>query len=203
MSKEKNTKARRRVLSSKGLALMMALVLMVGGVIGGTVAWLTATSDEVVNTFTTSDINVELKETKTDFKMIPGYTIEKDPKATVLSGSEECWLFVKLEKSTNFDSYLTYSMADGWYLVDGQTNVYARKVESKDIGTAYSVLKDDQVTVLGSVTKEMMEEANTETMKPTLTITAYASQLHKNATEVFTAVEAWANVNPTSSTTTD
>ena len=34
-------------------------------------------------------------------------------------------------------------------------------------------------------------------VKPTLTITAYASQLHKNATTEFTAAEAWANVNPT------
>lgn len=99
----------------KSFALILALVLVVGCVVGGTVAWLTATSDTVTNTFTTSDIKVQLKETKTNFKMIPGYTIEKDPKATVLAGSEECWLFVKLEKSTNFDSYLTYEMADGWF----------------------------------------------------------------------------------------
>ena len=30
--------------------------------------------------------------------------------------------------------------------------------------------------------------------KPTLTITAYASQLHKNATETFSASEAWNNI---------
>lgn len=176
----------------KSFALILALVLVVGCVVGGTVAWLTATSDTVTNTFTTSDIKVQLKETKTNFKMIPGYTIEKDPKATVLAGSEECWLFVKLEKSTNFDSYLTYEMADGWSLVEGQTNVYARKVLTANIGTAYSVLKGDQVTVKGDVTKTMMETAATS--KPTLTITAYASQLHKDANMEFTAKEAWANI---------
>lgn len=176
----------------KSFALILALVLVVGCVVGGTVAWLTATSDTVTNTFTTSDIKVQLKETKTNFKMIPGYTIEKDPKATVLAGSEECWLFVKLEKSTNFDSYLTYEMADGWSLVEGQTNVYARKVLTANIGTAYSVLKGDQVTVKGDVTKTMMETAATS--NPTLTITAYASQLHKNATTEFTAKEAWDNI---------
>lgn len=179
-------------MKKKVLILVLALALALTAVVGGTLAWLTATSDEVVNTFTTSDIKVELKETKTDFKMIPGYTIAKDPKATVLSGSEECWLFVKLEKSANFDSYLTYDMADGWTLVEGQTNVYARKVESADIGTAYSVLKGDQVTVKGDVTKDMMTAAANN--QPTLTITAYASQLHKNATEDFTAAEAWANI---------
>lgn len=185
----------------KSFALFLALVLVVGCAVGGTLAWLTATSDEVVNTFTTSDIKVELKETKSDFKMIPGYTIAKDPKATVLSDSEECWLFVKLEKSTNFDSYLTYEMAEGWTQLtqdkDGNDItdlVYYRKVDGKEntSGTPYSVLKGDKVTVKDEVTKTMMETAKTS--KPTLTITAYASQLHKNATEDFTAAQAWANI---------
>lgn len=185
-------------MTKKALVAISAVVLVLFCTVGGTLAWLTATSDQVVNTFTTADITVKLEETKTDFKMIPGYTIDKDPKATVVSGSEECWLFVKLDESTNFDSYLTYEMADGWTLVEGQTNVYARKVESANIGTAYSVLKNDQVTVKGEVTKADMTTAKTN--QPTLTITAYASQLHKNATEEFTAKEAWDNVNPSQST---
>ncbi len=181
----------------KTIAMIMATVMMVVCMVSGTLAWLTATSDEVKNTFTTSTIKVQLAETKTDFKMVPGHEIAKDPKATVLAGSEECWLYVKLEKSTNFDSYLTYEMADGWTLVSGETNVYARKVESANIGTSYSVLKGDKVTVKTDVTKTMMETA--ETSKPTLTITAYASQLNKNATEEFTAAEAWANITSTTS----
>lgn len=177
----------------KGFALILALVLAVGCVVGGTLAWLTAKSDTVTNTFTTSDITVTLKETTgAKYKMIPGYTISKDPKATVVAGSEECWLFVKLEKSANFDQYLNYEMADDWALVEGQTNVYARKVESANIGTPYSVLKDNQVTVKGEVTKEMMNTAKDN--EPTLTIIAYASQLHKNANDDFTAKEAWENI---------
>ena len=152
-------------MNKKGLALVLALTLLVVGVVAGTLAWLTAKSDTVTNTFTTSDIKVELKETTgTEYKMIPGYTISKNPKATVLAGSE--------------------------------TNVYYRKVQTADIGTAYSVLKGDQVTVKGEVTKAMMDGLTTETL-PKLTVTAYASQLHKNATTEFTAAEAWANVNPT------
>ena len=179
-------------MKKKVLALVLAMVLVVVGVAAGTLAWLTAKSDTVTNTFTTSDIKVEL----TEYKMIPGYDIHKDPKAKVLSGSEECFLFVKLEKSANFDDFMTYEMADGWTLVDGQTNVYSRKVVTADIGTAYSVLKDDKVTVKGEVTKAMMEGLSANTL-PTLTITAYASQLHKDAATEFTAAEAWANVNPT------
>ena len=186
-------------MKKKGLALVLALTLLVVGVVAGTLAWLTAKSDVVTNTFTTSDIKVELKETTgTEYKMIPGYTITKNPKATVLAGSEECYLFVKLDKSTNFDTYLEYDIADGWTeLKDVADKVYYRVVDgtTNQIGTAYSVLKGDQVTVKGSVTKEQMNALDADGVaKPTLTITAYASQLHKNATETFSASEAWNNI---------
>ena len=189
-------------MKKKGLAMVLALVLLAVCAVSGTLAWLTAKSDTVVNTFTTSDIEVKLEETKgttvtggKEFKMIPGYDLEKDPKATVLAGSEECYLFVKLDKSTNFDDFLTYEMAEGWTLVPNETNVYFRKVLTADIGTAYSVLKGDQVTVKGSVTKEQMNALDAAgAAKPTLTITAYASQLLKNATETFSASEAWNNI---------
>lgn len=182
-------------MKKKVLALVLAMVLVVVGVAAGTLAWLTATSDTVTNTFTTSDIKVELTETNETYKMIPGYDIHKDPKAKVVSGSEECFLFVKLEKSANFDDFMTYEMADGWTALTGVDGVYYREVRTANIGTAYSVLKGDKVTVEGKVTKAMMEGLSANTL-PTLTITAYASQLHKDAATEFTAAEAWANVNP-------
>ena len=185
-------------MKKKGLAMVLALVLLAVCAVSGTLAWLTAKSDVVTNTFTTSDIKVELKETTgTEYKMIPGYTISKDPKATVLSGSEECFLFVKLDKSENFDTYLEYVIADGWTKLDGVDTVYYRVVDgtTNQIGTAYSVLKNDQVTVKGTVTKEQMNALNAESaVKPTLTITAYASQLYKNATDQFSALDAWNNI---------
>ena len=190
-------------MKKKGLALVLALTLLVVGVVAGTLAWLTAKSDTVTNTFTTSDITVKLEETKgtsatggKEFKMIPGYTISKDPTATVLTGSEECYLFVKLEKSGDFDQFLTYTMAEGWTKLDGVTDtVYYRVVDgtTNQIGTPYSVLKDDKVTVKGEVTKAMMDGLTTETL-PKLTVTAYASQLYKNANEKFSASDAWNNI---------
>ena len=189
-------------MKKKTLALLLSLVLVFGVIAGGTLAWLTAKSDTVTNTFTTSDIKVELKEsTGASYKMIPGYTISKDPKATVLTGSEECYLFVKLDKSAGFDTYLEYAIASGWTQLtkdkDGNDItdlIYYRQVLTADIGTAYSVLANDQVTVKSSVTKADMNALTAQTY-PTLTVTAYASQLHKNATENFTAAEAWANVS--------
>lgn len=156
-------------MKKKGLAMVLALVLLAVCAVSGTLAWLTAKSDTVVNTFTTSDIKVELTETNETYKMVPGYDIHKDPKAKVLAGSEECYLFVKLDKSQNFDTFLTYEMAEGWTLVPSETNVYFRKVLTADIGTAYSVLANDQVTVKGEVTKAMMDGLTTETL-PKLTV---------------------------------
>lgn len=183
-------------MKKKTLALLAALVLVVGCIIGGTLAWLTAKTDAVVNTFSTSDIEITLTETEAEYKMVPGWTIAKDPKATVLAGSEECFLFVKLEKSANFDDYMTYEIADGWTVLTGVDGVYYREVKTADMGTAYSVLKDDQVAVKSTVTKEMMNGLK-EADYPTLTITAYASQLYKNNTEKFDAVTAWNNAQPT------
>lgn len=195
-------------MKKKTLALLAALVLVIGCIIGGTLAWLTAKSDTVVNTFTTSDINIKLEETKgtavtggKEFKMIPGYELEKDPKAWVVAGSEDCYLFVKLEKSQNFDTFLTYKMADGWELVPGETNVYYRTVNSEQMSSdngatnAYPILKGNKVTVSGDITKEQMNALDAESaVKPTLTITAYASQLHKNADVTFDPETAWNNI---------
>lgn len=185
-------------MKKKSLALLVAVVLVIGCVIGGTLAWLTDSTEQVKNTFTTSDIDITLAETTgTGYKMVPGYTIAKNPKATVLIGSEECYLFVKLEKSSNFDKYMEYEVADGWTeltSVVGVSGVYYREVKTADMGTGYSVLLNDQVTVKGSVTKEMMNSLEQNTY-PTLTVTAYASQLYKNNTQIFTPAEAWANVS--------
>lgn len=182
-------------MKKKSLALLVAVVLVIGCVIGGTLAWLIDSTEQVKNTFTTSDIDITLDETTgTEYKMVPGYTIKKDPKATVLTGSEECYLFVNLEKSSNFDQFMTYEMVDGWTALTGVNGVYYREVKTANMGTEYSVLLNDQVTVKGSVTKEMMNSLEQNTY-PTLTVTAYASQLYKNNTQTFTAVEAWENVS--------
>ena len=181
-------------MKKKSLALVLALAMIVVCVVGGTLAWLTATTPEVKNTFTYGDINIELEETGAtvaadgsatkEFKMIPGYTIAKDPKVTVLAGSEKCYLFVKVDKSANFDTFMTYTIADGWTALDGVNGVYYREVAASTDNQEFGVLKDDQVTVKGEVTKAMMNELTTATY-PTLTFTAprpaSARRLHMTA----------------------
>lgn len=186
----------RHQRGSKSLALLLACVLLIGGVVGGTVAWLTAESDTVTNTFSTSDIGVELKESENlDLQMIPGWNITKDPKAWITDGSEDAFLFVKVEKSANFDTFMEeIVIADGWTkLEDG---VYYRKVTTDKQGedNAFPILKDNKVTVKGEVTKEQMK-ALTDATLPTLTFTAYAHQLYEREGVEFTAAKAWENLN--------
>lgn len=167
--------ANRRSVSSKAFAAVLALVLVLGCALGGTVAWLVAKSDPVVNTFTYGDININLEETTgSSYKIIPGVDIAKDPKVTVEADSEACWLFVKVEETGTFvDGKVTYSVADGWTALTGQPGVYYREVGAVTADTDFYVLKDNVVKVSDTLTKEDIKDITT---RPTLTFTAYAVQ---------------------------
>ncbi len=186
-------------MRKRSIALVLAVFALMLGSVFGTLAWLTAQSETVTNTFTTSDITVTLRETTgTEYKMVPGCGIDKNPKVTVKEDSEPCYLFVRLEKSEKFDTYLTYETAAGWTQLEDETGtsvsgVYYRKITT-EMGTEFSVLKDDKVMVKEDVTKERMN-ALAEGDYPTLKVTAFASQRMKDNDEEFTAIEAWRNVS--------
>ena len=198
-------------ISYKAFAVILAAVLILGGAIGGTMAWLIDDTEAVANVFTDSDINIELTETKDlDLKMIPGYTITKDPKVTVQKGSEDCYLFVKIDKSANYSTYLAdYAIVQGWNELNGHEGVYYREVKTSDVDQTFSLLaagsygkegegdgvftwKENQVLVLPSVTKADMEKIkNNPNDRPTLTFTAYAVQLYKTNGQKFDVAVAW------------
>lgn len=182
---------------NKALLLTFGAVLLVAASVLGTLAWLTAETNEVKNIFTVGNINIKLTETTTDFKMVPGCTIVKDPKVTVRAGSEDCWLFVKIVKSENLDSFITYNVAEGWTALTDVDGVYYHKVTAATTNdTVFDVLADNQVTVKDTVTKEMMDELKVSgATQPTLTFTAYACQLYKSNGVEFDAAEAWTQVS--------
>ena len=190
----------------KAIVAVVALVLVLCCAMGGTLAWLVDSTTEVKNTFTYGDINISLWEhelnedgltlstevftetEQTGFKMIPGNKIEKDPTVTVKANSEDCWLFVRVKASDNFDTFMTYAVEEGWTLYDTDETgsnietagnddyVIYRKVTASDIDQNFTVLANNNVTVRGEgVTKEMFA-ALTETTRPTLTFTADAVQ---------------------------
>lgn len=186
---------KRRSVSGRLFVLMLALVLVLGCAVGGTVAWLVAKTDPVVNTFTYGDIDIELTETKPanqQAKIIPGVDIEKDPKVTVKKDSEACWLFVNVEEEGTFvANKVTYSVADGWTKGDGTKipeNVYYREVDAVTTDTDFAVLKDNKIYVSEELTKGDIQSVTTQ---PKLTFTAYAVQKDGIAN----AATAWAKVS--------
>ena len=210
----------RRHIGVRGAAIVAALALVVAVGVGGTLAWLSDQTEPVVNTFTYGDISIDLTETDTGldgdgnpstnrYKMMPGASITKDPVVTVKRGSEDCWLFVKLDKSANFDEFLTYGMADGWTaLEDGDPNdgvaiegVFYRKVTAAEVAQAdvpFAVIKDNTVFVKENVTKDMLNalDANPdEAAYPTLAVTAYAVQCSDELEAINSAYKAWVIAN--------
>jgi len=180
--------------------MVLALVVLMGGMVSGTIAWLISESPTLVNTFTYGDIDIGLTETPTDdgdedphtnqYVMIPGKAIAKDPRVTVFAGSETTWLFVKLEESANFADFMTYEIAEGWTALEGVPGVYYRKVEKSEEDVAYAVLKGDQVLVKESVTREMLVSLTAET-QPKLSVTAYAVQYDETIETISKPETAW------------
>lgn len=185
-----------RTVSIKIAALIAAIVLVIGCTAGGTVAWLVSKPAAITNVFTVGNINAELTEAATEFKIVPGVNITKNPIATVKANSEDCYLFVKLTEE-NWPTFtettetgsttrkVKYEIADGWTkLEDG---VYYREVLKKDTeNRAFHVLKNDQVTVSSTLTKEnadAIQKAGT----PELTVAVYAVQKERMGS----AADAW------------
>lgn len=201
-------------MKKRSIALVMS-VIMLFGVVAGTIAWLSDKDGPVVNTFVAGDIEIELDESplnadgitiqevaeddrvkiNNNYKLIPGNVLEKDPQVRVLDESEACWLFIEVIKSTGFDNYMTFEIADGWTAVPGQTGVYYREVAAlygednddtmESTNTAkYQVIKNDKVNVIETLKKADLEAITTD---PTLTINAYAVQ----KANVTTVADAW------------
>lgn len=215
----KHAANRRRGVSTRAFVALLALVLVIGCVAGGTIAWLISTPAPVVNTFTYGDINITLTETAGEqvsdnennrsFKIIPGMDISKDPKVTIEAGSEACWLFVKvIRENWPTEGYLTYGPATGWSEGDGKeipANVYYRQVSASEAktGAGYYVLAgtaegvnpaypNGVIHVGDTLTKEMVNAAIKDQKYPQLIFTAYAVQ----SESVANAETAWTIANP-------
>lgn len=186
-------------MKKKGLVIAASVMLVLCLAVGGTLAWLMDNSGPVTNTFTYGKVDIELTETTgTEYKMVPGNTIEKNPTAKVVKDSEDCWLFVKVDEADNFDTFMTYAIAEGWTLyntgeqganiktAENDTYYIYRAVEASTADQSFAILAGDDVVVKSEVTKEMF--ASIGENKPVLTFTAYAVQ-KANVTTVEDAFE--------------
>lgn len=173
------------------LLTVAAALLLVIGAVSGTVAYLTATDDPVVNTFTTSNITVDIDETKREYKIIPGTDIPKDPKVTA-TGDIDYYVFVKIEANPwPENGLLTYEIdrEAGWLDVTGYANVYYQPVTAKAEFKDVPVLKGNKV--VASVNIGAAEMTAMAANAPVLTLTPYACQQAKGSA-TFAPEEAWA-----------
>ena len=199
-------------MKKKTIALIIAMCLLIGGAIGGVVAWLIDTTDTVTNTFSVGDINIEISETgmsglTKDFHYVPGKKIDKEPKVTVKADSENAYVFLKVVVENNEVSgisVINWAIADGWkYIVSGVetdatgvdftkngTYYFYRNYTTVATDTDYRVLAGGtygQVTVNSNVTKAMVD-ATLEATAPALKFAAAAVQ----SENIGGLAEAWA-----------
>lgn len=198
---------RRRMSNKKFIAIlsvfvMLALTMVVGCAVDGTVAWLVSESESSVSTFTLGDINIKLtgESESQPLKIIPGVGIRRSLKVTVEPNSEACWLFVKVE-GTNWSHFpdangtakVSYSVAggtSGWTPLSGHPGVYYREVSAENAKTGMVYDVNCNVTVSQMLTKAEVDSIASGT-QPQLSFTAYAVQRDG----IGDAATAWAAAN--------
>ena len=198
---------RRRMSNKKFIAIlsvfvMLALTMVVGCAVDGTVAWLVSESESSVSTFTLGDINIKLtgESESQPLKIIPGVKIERSLKVTVEPNSEACWLFVKVEGANwshfpdaNGTAKVSYSVdvQDGWTALNNHPGVYYREVSAENAKTGVEYDVNCNVTVSQMLTKAEVNSIASGT-QPKLSFTAYAVQRDG----IDDAVRAWEVANP-------
>ena len=208
---KRNPRGARRARKSMGrkaivvLSLMMVLVL---AAVGGTIAWLTDTSDTVTNTFLATDIEVTLAETEGivdgewEAQLIPGKEYSKNPIVTVTENTDiDVYLFVK--RSDTVSQYLDYTdllVAPDWTCLDADADVWYRIVRVDDTNKSWNLIGDNKVTVKTSIVKNGTNpvpagciEMPASTADLHLNYTAYAVQYEGFESN---PAGAWAQVAP-------
>lgn len=115
------------------LTVCLALALVASAVLG-TIAYMTA-QDSKTNTFTVGSFN---KPTDPDHpdqtldsyliepgwvensKLVPGYSVTKDPKVGIGAGSEDAYIYVYVDNKTLTDAnkkLVTFTLNEGWTAV--------------------------------------------------------------------------------------
>lgn len=118
-------------MKKKIVALCLCVALAVVAIGGATLAYFTDT-DEAKNTFTVGNVEIKLDETNVDdpqgdrvrensYKLIPGVSYVKDPTITVLEGSEDC--YVRMKVTLNNASKIIAMCTDPEFAEDGPTGV--------------------------------------------------------------------------------
>lgn len=181
--------------AKKAMLMTLCAIILVVATVFGTMAYLTST-DEVVNTFTVGNVAIKLDEAKvgTDgkaltgadatrvkensYKLLPGHVYDKDPTVTVLAGSEESYVRMKVTfnnaneldtifapNGANLTSIFNGYNSANWIAkgntkdADANTRTYEFWYKEAVGAPEADVTLDalfDSITVPGSITKEQL-----------------------------------------------
>lgn len=195
----------------KILLMAACAVLLVCISVGATVAYLTS-EDTVTNTFTVGKVAITLDEAKTNdngdgtvvegatrvetnkYKLMPGHEYIKDPTVHVTAGSEDCYIFVKVENGISafeaatvqggYKSITDQIIAKGWIALTGVTGVYYKEYTQSTNLTDLVVFEKFKVSDTANAVHGWASVSEDTTK---VTVTAYAIQKDGFAT----AKAAW------------
>ena len=188
----------KKSASRKLTVVLLSVILVLCCTIGGTLAWLSAVSGPVTNTFTVGKIEIELKEHELKdgeldedsevtenitYKIVPGAKQPKDPFVRVKEGSEKCHVYVCIENQLGTN--LTYNIDDNkWEHVaeDGNKVLYRFKQVIDASATDVTEYVFSEVTYSGNITENTIGDLSGKKV----IINAFAHQ-SENITEVTVA----------------
>ena len=207
--------------AKKAMLMTLCAIILVVATVFGTMAYLTST-DEVVNTFTVGNVAIKLDEAKVNpdgslvtgaarvkansYKLLPGHTYTKVPTVTVVNGSEDSYVRMKVtfNNANELDTIFAPSGADLTSIFNGYDSTnwiakgntkdatantrtyefwYKEAVGAPTADVALDALFDS-ITVPGAITKDQLAKL----VDFKITVVAEAIQADGFAD----AAEAWA-----------
>ncbi len=148
----------------RSIAALIAIVLIFCASVGGTIAYLVTNTQEVTNTFTPSDVEIKINETKTDDgKTKTSITIENVDDAA--KEDIPCYIRVKLvsnmqDKNGNVTGSAevpTFQLGSDW-LNAGDGYYYYKKVVPVDKSTSNLLAENSQMQLAANQAVEVLAE---------------------------------------------
>lgn len=122
---QKNEHVEKRSRAKKPLAALVALVLIIGAVVGGTLAYLAARTDAIVNTFNPAKVDITVEEdfkgsTKKDVKITNTGDTEVYIRATyVVTWKDAAENVYPEQPQPGVDYNISLNLEQGWFYYNG------------------------------------------------------------------------------------
>lgn len=201
----------------KVMTLVLAFVLVVGASVAGTLAWLTAQTPTVTNTFTSAELfsdngsftlwehkaedtdgdgvytlDNSTEVTSNSYNILPGVNIPKDPTVDVVGLEEHAYLYIKV--TSTLPTGLTYTIdSANWTALSGYDGVYVYSgfnAENNIVKATNAAPKTFEATILTGNQIMVADNYSDTSDGITLSFDAYMVQATGNGDS---AADAWAN----------